>query len=59
MESATDKLVTINVNVRQESEETTPQMKYAGIFSDDSTFDDWMEKLAAIRHEANAVEDRE
>jgi hypothetical protein len=52
-------LVTINVNVGQESQETVPQMKYAGIFSDDSTFDDWMEKMAAIRREANAVEDWE
>jgi predicted RNase H-like HicB family nuclease len=56
---ATGKLVTINVNVGQESQETVPQMKYAGIFSDDSTFDDWMEKMAAIRREANAVEDWE
>ena len=47
---ATGKLVTIDVNVGQESEETTPQMKYVGIFSNDSTFDDWMEKLASIRH---------
>jgi hypothetical protein len=59
MESDTDKLVTINVNVGEESEETIPQMKYVGIFADDSTFDDWMEKLAAIRREANAIEDQE
>jgi hypothetical protein len=59
MESDPDELVTINVNVGEESEETIPQRKYVGIFSDDSTFDDWMEKLAAIRREANAIEDQE
>jgi hypothetical protein len=32
-------------------------MKYAGIFADDPTFDDFMEKLAVIRKQANATED--
>ena len=39
--------------------ETASPRKYAGIFAEDSTFDDFMEKLAAIRKEANAVEDDE
>lgn len=53
---AIGKFVMIDVNKKQEF---APQMKYAGIFSDDETFDDWMEKLAVIRQEANAVEDQE
>ena len=32
-------------------------MKYAGVFENDPTFDDWMEKLAEIRRIANEVED--
>lgn len=32
-------------------------MKYAGIFANDTTFDDFMEKLAIIRQEANATTD--
>jgi len=56
---ATGKFVTITVNEAPELPETTPPMKYAGIFADDSTFDDWMEKLAAIRQSANAVNDQE
>jgi hypothetical protein len=32
-------------------------MRYAGIFADDSTFDDFMEKLALIRQESNAIKD--
>ncbi len=33
------------------------QMSYAGLFSDDPTFDDWMEKLAVIRQNANQIDD--
>ena len=36
---------------------STPAMKYAGVFENDPTFDDWMEKLAEIRRIANEVED--
>lgn len=30
-------------------------MKFAGIFADDQTFEDFMEKLRLIREEANQV----
>lgn len=41
---------------------TTPHfsslnMQQAGIFADDPSFDDWVEKLAQIRAEANAETD--
>ncbi len=32
-------------------------MEQAEVFADDPTFDDFTEKLAAIRKEANAAED--
>ena len=32
-------------------------LKYAGIFENDPTFDDWMEKMEEIRKAANQVED--
>jgi hypothetical protein len=32
-------------------------MRYARIFADDPAFDDFMEKLAVIRKQANALED--
>jgi predicted RNase H-like HicB family nuclease len=54
---ATGKFVTIEVNPNNQPNETVSQMKYAGIFKDDPTFDDFMEKLAVIRLEANARED--
>ncbi|MBW4570926.1 MAG: type II toxin-antitoxin system HicB family antitoxin [Tolypothrix carrinoi HA7290-LM1] len=54
---ATGKFVTIEVNPILQPIRTVPQMKYAGIFADDPTFDDFMEKLAVIRKQANAVED--
>ncbi len=56
---ATGKFVTITVDEAPELLETAPPMKYAGIFADDSTFDDWMEKLSAIRQSANAVNDQQ
>jgi predicted RNase H-like HicB family nuclease len=51
------KFVTIEVNLDEQENETIPQMKYAGIFANDPTFDDFMEKLALIRQESNAVVD--
>ena len=56
---ARGKLVTIEVNPHEQLHSIAPQMKYAGIFANDSTFDDWMEKMAAIRQEANAIDDEE
>jgi predicted RNase H-like HicB family nuclease len=55
----TGRFVTIDVSAEELSQGTAPQMKYAGIFADDSTFDDWMEKLVEIRKEANNVDDLE
>lgn len=52
---ATGKFVTIEVNPNEQPEAAS-QMRYAGIFADDPTFDDWMKKLAVIRKEANAVD---
>lgn len=40
-----------------ETSENVPQMKYAGILTDDPTFDDFMDKLALIRQESNALTD--
>jgi hypothetical protein len=51
------KFVNIDVNVELHPPKTIPQMRYAGIFADDSTFDDFMEKLALIRQESNAIKD--
>jgi hypothetical protein len=55
----TGKWVTIEMDAIAEVQETTPQIYPAGIFAADPTFDDWMEKLGAIRQAANAVEDAE
>ena len=54
---ATGKFVNIEVNLEVQPNETIPQMRYAGIFADDPTFDDFMEKLAVIRKTSNAVTD--
>jgi predicted RNase H-like HicB family nuclease len=54
---ATGKFVTIEVNPEAIPHQQTTQMKYAGIFADDPTFDDFMEKLAIIRQESNAYTD--
>lgn len=53
---AIGEFVTIDVQLGQ-AEPPEHSMQYAGIFADDPTFDDWMEKLVAIRQEANRVED--
>lgn len=51
------KFVTIEIESSVVPQQTTTQMKYAGIFADDPTFDDWMEKMAAIRQQENEVRD--
>lgn len=56
---ATGKFVTIEVNWIESPQVATLPMRYAGIFADDPTFEDWMEKLAAIRQQENAVDDEE
>jgi predicted RNase H-like HicB family nuclease len=52
---AKGKFVTIEVDAEKESNQHIDQMKYAGIFASDPTFDDFMEKLATIRKESNAI----
>ena len=54
---ATGKVVTIEIDQIEIKPEPAPAMKHAGIFENDPTFDDWMEKLADIRRIANEVED--
>ncbi|MBW4511896.1 MAG: type II toxin-antitoxin system HicB family antitoxin [Scytonematopsis contorta HA4267-MV1] len=49
---ATGKFVTIEVNPKEFFYQKTTKMKYAGIFANDPTFDDLMEKLAVIRKES-------
>jgi hypothetical protein len=51
------KFVSIEVNSEVEISENTRQMKYAGILVNDPTFDDFMDKLALIRQESNALTD--
>lgn len=38
-----------------ESQDAVPQTRHVGTFVNDPTFDDWMEKLSAIRRAANAT----
>lgn len=52
-------LVTIEVNSFGNHSKTMTQMKHMGIFANDPTFDDFMEKLAAIRQEANTLQDEQ
>ena len=54
---ATGKVVTIEIDQIEIKPEAAPAMKYAGVFENDPTFDDWMEKLSEIRRIANEVED--
>jgi predicted RNase H-like HicB family nuclease len=54
---ATGKLVTIEVESNGAADDQSLTLSVAGIFAQDPTFDDWMEKLAVIRKEANALED--
>ncbi|MUG95237.1 hypothetical protein F7734_23895 [Scytonema sp. UIC 10036] len=45
-----------HIKIYQErSHEAKLQMKYAGIFANDLTFDDFMEKLAVIRKQSNST----
>jgi predicted RNase H-like HicB family nuclease len=53
---ATGKFVNIEINIENPNQ-SLPQMKYAGIFANDSSFDDLMEKLAVIRQESNLSTD--
>ncbi len=55
---ARGKFVSVEVNLESQSSLfLLPQMKYAGIFADDSSFDDFMEKLKRIRRESNLEAD--
>ncbi|MGB3654353.1 MAG: type II toxin-antitoxin system HicB family antitoxin [Rivularia sp. (in: cyanobacteria)] len=54
---ATGKFVTVEVNPQEITDGERNQIKYAGIFANDPTFDDFMDKLAAIRKESNAATD--
>ena len=51
------KFVTIEVNLDLQPNAAKPQIRYAGIFANDPTFDDFMEKLTVIREESNSVTD--
>ena len=53
---ARGKFVSIEVNSETQSS-SLPQRKYAGIFADDSSFDDFMARLTRIRQEANLEAD--
>ena len=50
---ARGKFVSVEVSSENEVRHPIPQMKYAGILANDSSFDDFMEKLKRIRQEAN------
>lgn len=50
---ATGKFVNIEINL-QKLQQSAPAMKYLGIFADDPSFDDLIEKLTAIRRELNS-----
>jgi len=57
---ATGKIVTIDVSSDSGAPDATSDpvawVNAAGLFADDPTFEDWMEKLAAIRQSANRVD---
>jgi predicted RNase H-like HicB family nuclease len=50
---AAGKFVMIDLDI---AEETPVELPGAGIFAEDPTFDDWMERLAAIRRTENAMD---
>ncbi len=54
---AKGKFVTVEVDPQEQPNKNIPQMRYAGIFANDPTFDDFMEKLAVIRKESNVLAD--
>lgn len=47
----------VSIEVNSEVETNPPQIKFAGILASDPTFDDFMDKLALIRQESNALTD--
>jgi predicted RNase H-like HicB family nuclease len=55
----TGKLITLEVGAVENLADPSVQVPHAGIFANDPTFDDWMEKLAAIRQNANTAADVE
>ncbi len=55
---ARGKFVSVEVNSGIQSNPSFQQRKYAGIFADDSSFDDFMAKLTCIRQEANLEAER-
>jgi hypothetical protein len=52
---AKGKIITVEVDTHLSS---NPYI-HAGILQSDPTFDDWMERLAEIRRQANEVDDQE
>lgn len=50
------KLVNIEINNNIESYSEKNNYQYAGIFADDPSFDDFMDKLTLIRQKSNARE---
>ena len=50
---AKGKFVSVEVGTKNEPYLSLPSMKYAGILANDSSFDDFMEKLKHIRRETN------
>lgn len=60
---AVSKLVIIEIEPdsvdkeKAEEEENDPWIKHAGIFADDPTFDDFLEKVAAFRRRADSDAD--
>jgi hypothetical protein len=50
---AKGKFVNVEVDTKNEPYLSLTSLKYAGIFANDSNFDDFMEKLRLIRQEAN------
>lgn len=53
---AKGKFVTIEVESTVQPHTSTFGMQYAGIFADDPSFEDWMEKLQLLRQQANTIE---
>lgn len=54
---ATGKFVTIEVAPTVRPHASAFPMQYAGVFADDPSFEDWVEKLQLIRQQANAIEE--
>jgi predicted RNase H-like HicB family nuclease len=56
---ATGKWLTIEMDAIGETQNPVVQISPAETFVNDPTFDDWMEKLSAIRRTANTMEQAE